>query len=515
MKLTVTDEATSALDALSRVAVFENIKSWRQNRTTIVITHDLSQIVSDDFVYVMKDGIVAEQGFRSDLMRQTPQHGADWGIFAGMAAEQAIEPLPPKISVEEMDIGLAEEMLEYEERMASRPGSILRATTPSLMGRPQSLAYFDILEEYSKGTRFSTLDGRKALDGKKEDSRGVSTAAKRQRPMSMAQKRLSRAPSELHRARSSTSLAYARGSRVSVAEPYSRPGSRMSRQLSFEGTPYSTARKSMVHASPIYRPASQRYSAWMQKGNDDEDLKFPTDVDIITTTSDLDSQKVIAKKDQLGPTPGIMRILLSNLPLLPRKWLFVIGLLGSLGHGVSTPIWSSQLTGLMQIVAGGGIDPSLTKKALTVLGISAAQALANYAQVAALQNVSAHWTSQIRVAAYAKVLAQDKAFFDESRNAPSQLVQHLIKDADDMRTLVSQIAGKFVVFVSMLSLGIIWAMVIQWKLTLVGLAIAPVYGAIVVLNEILVGRAESTNKLTRDSVAKLFYEVSFLSAMAT
>lgn len=61
------DEATSALDAVSRVLVFEAIKKWRRSKTTVVITHDLSQISSDDFVYVLRSGEVVEQGYRVDL----------------------------------------------------------------------------------------------------------------------------------------------------------------------------------------------------------------------------------------------------------------------------------------------------------------------------------------------------------------------------------------------------------------------------------------------------------------
>jgi ABC-type multidrug transport system fused ATPase/permease subunit len=44
----------SALDATSRVLVFEAIKRWRANKMTVVITHDLSQISTSDFVYVLK-----------------------------------------------------------------------------------------------------------------------------------------------------------------------------------------------------------------------------------------------------------------------------------------------------------------------------------------------------------------------------------------------------------------------------------------------------------------------------
>jgi ATP-binding cassette, subfamily B (MDR/TAP), member 1 len=51
-----TDEATSALDATSPLLVFEAIKRWTNGKTTIVVTHDLSQISSSDFTYVIKSG---------------------------------------------------------------------------------------------------------------------------------------------------------------------------------------------------------------------------------------------------------------------------------------------------------------------------------------------------------------------------------------------------------------------------------------------------------------------------
>jgi ATP-binding cassette subfamily B (MDR/TAP) protein 1 len=102
---------------------------------------------------------------------------------------------------------------------------------------------------------------------------------------------------------------------------------------------------------------------------------------------------------------------------------------------------------------------------------------------------------------------QDKAWFDRPGNAPAVLVQNLIKDADDMRAAMGEIAGKILVFVSMVTLGVVWAMVVQWRLTLVGLAIGPVFVLVVVVNEGLVGRAEMRNKDMRDRVGKMFYEV--------
>ncbi|KAG5372062.1 Alpha-factor-transporting ATPase [Yarrowia sp. C11] len=63
----IMDESLSSLDIIFRELMVEAIRKWRKNRTTIVVTHELSQITSDDFVYLMKDGEVVQSGFRKDI----------------------------------------------------------------------------------------------------------------------------------------------------------------------------------------------------------------------------------------------------------------------------------------------------------------------------------------------------------------------------------------------------------------------------------------------------------------
>ena len=74
------------MDATSLILVFEALKRWRHNKTTIVITHDLSQIEPNDFVYVLKDGRVFEQGFRYDLESVS---GQEDGRFRKMMERQS------------------------------------------------------------------------------------------------------------------------------------------------------------------------------------------------------------------------------------------------------------------------------------------------------------------------------------------------------------------------------------------------------------------------------------------
>ncbi|KAJ9150440.1 Alpha-factor-transporting ATPase [Pleurostoma richardsiae] len=72
----ILDEVTSGLDPISRTLIMEAIRIWRRGKTTIIITHDLSQIQDHDSVYVMDRGAVVQQGFRRDLAKQ------DDGMFA-------------------------------------------------------------------------------------------------------------------------------------------------------------------------------------------------------------------------------------------------------------------------------------------------------------------------------------------------------------------------------------------------------------------------------------------------
>jgi ATP-binding cassette subfamily B (MDR/TAP) protein 1 len=477
----ILDEATSALDATSRVQVFEAVKGWRRNRTTIVITHDLSQIVPDDFVYVMANGVVAEQGFRSDLVKKP----AYLGVFARMAAEQAVEPLPPKIEDEE-----EEEMMEEAEIEEGLRGEReLRPHTPSFALRPGSVMYLGILDDYARGGRYS------GVPPPERGSALLSVPAK--------SNRLSWTPEQLDKRRSRGSLVAGRsssferpGSRMSRLGSYDRPRSRMSRMSTSDSiNPFlrgsvdqSYHLEKRYTMNPLNRTLSQ---------NLEDDLKGSLEI----TTQPVPSAP---------PTPvrGVFSLIIHFFPTLPQKPLLFLGVLASAAHGLTTPLWANYLSKLMQIVGQGGTSPLLTQYSFIVLGLCAAQGLAFFAAEYLLFSVAATWTTSLRSTTFTKVLTQDKEWFDSSENAPSALVQCLIKDADDMRQLMGNVIAKFVTFVAMVGLGIGWAMVVSWRLTLVGLSIGPVFAGMVWLSTTLMERMEKVNKMKREAVARTFYDVS-------
>ena len=68
-KILILDEATSALDNKSETIVqkaLDNIS--KRNITTITIAHKLSTIKNSDLIYVLKDGMVYEQGIHEELL---------------------------------------------------------------------------------------------------------------------------------------------------------------------------------------------------------------------------------------------------------------------------------------------------------------------------------------------------------------------------------------------------------------------------------------------------------------
>ncbi|KAL4796759.1 P-loop containing nucleoside triphosphate hydrolase protein [Aspergillus venezuelensis] len=66
----IMDEPTSALDGANRVQVMQSIRKWREGKTTIVITHEMSHIKDSDYVYVMDKGNVVQSGYKGELMKE-------------------------------------------------------------------------------------------------------------------------------------------------------------------------------------------------------------------------------------------------------------------------------------------------------------------------------------------------------------------------------------------------------------------------------------------------------------
>ena len=105
------------------------------------------------------------------------------------------------------------------------------------------------------------------------------------------------------------------------------------------------------------------------------------------------------------------------------------------------------------------------------------------------------------------MLAQDVSFFDSPQDESVRIAQTLVKDAEDARNLIAVCVGQSVAVFAMLGVGLIWALVQGWQLTLAGLAIALVFAGVMAVQARLVANAERRNKTAREEVTKGYYEV--------
>ena len=457
--------------------VFEAIKQWRKNKTTIVITHDLSQICSEDFVIVMKDGLNVETGYRDDL------ECMKGGFFSEMAASQGVA-LPER----DIDQEIAEKERKVQAILDETEEDQHEVTAPSM--RPLTFGnwMFDVVAD---------LTNDKA------------------RPQDVSPPRVSRvidneAFNPLPRPRRPSS-AFVPPLAIPTPTAVSGPHSH---RLSLQFSP----------TSPVFTLRSQPSYIL-----DDED--FDAEKDTIkrsaTQASSRRTQQRVRSKPELQAVivdesvPGLptaevstsfFKLLCDIFPTLPQKFFIILGFLIAAASGAVTPVFSFVLSKLfVQVSAGAGDVPLINIFGGIVLALAAMDGLLLGLKYFILERIAVTWVNRLRTSCFRLVLLQDKKWFDkvDGSNGPIKLVQILIKDGDDARSLIATVIPQAIVVIAMLGTGLLWAMIRGWQLTLVGVAIAPVFVVTMAVQTNLVAKCELRNKRAREQVAKEYYEVRF------
>ncbi|KAF7976914.1 hypothetical protein HWV62_5310 [Athelia sp. TMB] len=477
----ILDEATSALDPTARLLVFEALRRWRAGKTTVVITHDLAQIAPADFVYVLKAGRVAEQGYRADL------EGAH-GEFQAMAEQQAggfVPTAPVDTEGQEREAMAALEEAEEEARERKRRhASMAPGLRPITLGNWMFEAVQDVTSPRAPTPAGTGMVPATAFTGEL-------SAAQRMRKRSSLQ-----VPE------------------ISVPSP---TRTTVSRRLSLQWTPTSptyTARLSTFDQEDreFEREKSalnaSGESAHLRRMESDKTLRTRWDAPaalpaIHESSSTLKVQDTATEDRELG----FLALMRAVAPSVPHKALLALGVLVCAASGAATPAFSFLLSKLMFEVSVGARDTAaINFWGALVLGLAAADGALLGLKYAIMEGAALAWVARVRDRCFRSVLAQDKRWFDAPANAPVRLVQVLIKDGDDARSLIATVLAQGVVVASMLGVGLVWAMVQGWQLTLVGLAIGPVFAGAMALQTGLVARCELRNKRAREAVAKGYYE---------
>ena len=83
-EILIFDEATSSLDSESEKHIQDSISELKGKRTIVIIAHRLSTIRNCDYIYVLKNGCIVEEGKFDEL------HSFDGGVFRKMCLEQSL-----------------------------------------------------------------------------------------------------------------------------------------------------------------------------------------------------------------------------------------------------------------------------------------------------------------------------------------------------------------------------------------------------------------------------------------
>ncbi|KAF8626632.1 hypothetical protein AX15_004779 [Amanita polypyramis BW_CC] len=521
----ILDEATSALDATSRILVFEALKRWRANKTTIVITHDLSQIEATDFVYVLKDGYVVEQGYRGDL--ENPKCREESEFCSMLEAQMQTGGYLPEKEVDD-DSNIPVDLDESDEESVEVPFTLQHQT----IGRSRKTRPATSLANWMLDVVADLISAPQSAEVQQQDEVGCfippeafKGEMKEGRDLELAEALCEGSFEERRKGRKRpTSIAIPN---IALPTIPSAAKTAASRRLSLQFTP----------TSPVYTigpslpwEGQVNINSSTQLIFDDDD--FEEEKDAIKKNGNRsnekrqarprarwDDTKVVALASvevhslDVGPQamiderPKFWTLLRSVFPTIPYKPVFFLGCLACLASGAMTPLFSFLLSKLLFEVSIGARDANLINKyGAIVLSVAALDGILIGTKYFIMEFVGMAWVTRIRKRALAKILTQDKKFFDREENSPSRLVQILVKDGDDARNLIAVVIGQCLVVSAMLSVGMLWALIRGWQLTLAGVAIAPVFAGVMALQAGLVGKCELSNKRAREEVAQNYYE---------
>ena len=506
------DEATSALDMTSRILVFEAIKGWRKNKTTIVITHDLSQIQSRDFVYVLKNGKVVEQGYRADLeraaaevsMRSSTMCEEGKGEFFRMMESQRLTGgLPAK----NLDTARNNDDLDDPESsdsdLATEKQVPLHDAYSLLFGKSSWMfdAVADLISEPSPTSippdhaaitthpsrPFTYVDPRlSSIDEGVEDAdeEGQTIVYQPRRPSSA-----------LHTPTTASTMVEREVPTLTFVSGSWKQDSKNDKQAQEEDKIRFDIGQD-IFSGPMGATRERR------RRNQSEMM-----IRVVAPGLESREQKPTEQGDTEQP-PQFWNVIRRGWLILPQKPLLVLGLFICVVSGSLTPIFSYLLSLVMfQVSIGAQNASKINILGGIALSVAALDGVLLGLKYYFMESYGMNWATRLRTVAYDKVLRQDKTWFDNSKNTPARLNQMIVQDGDDARVLLSVVIGQCFAIFAMLSIGLLWAMAKGWELTLVGLGILPVFTGIISIQTKLVSKYEMRNKRAREEVARRWYDV--------
>jgi ATP-binding cassette subfamily B (MDR/TAP) protein 1 len=455
----VLDESTSALDYINRIAVMDAIRKWRKGRSTIIITHDISQILPNDFVYVMKDGMVVQSGFRKAMEEV---EGSPFQDFV----------LTPKKSSNKRKTILNEMILPVLHEAAVLDSDEEDSDLESEISRIDKLPPLPATEEDPLDWYLDTpTDKRKSRWG--TPLFGMGMAGNRQ---SMAMPSLG-APMW-------SVMPNNRMTNVFGTNTFGVPNMRLRNEsvISYHSEheasfPIEDRRSSMTTfelgaalAKRISRQSFARPKSVFVT------LKRPTDrlADPWKEAKGMEPEEEDAFQRATITVWSICRTVWPCLAPYERFTLF-LGFLATLAFAASTPLFAFVFSKLLDTLYNPTDRKARALKwSLAILGVAIGDAITIFVSTSNSQCVAQAWVNELRRKSLKTILEQPREFFDKDENAVSKMTENLDHHAEMMQHILGRFVGSVLKVVVMVVVAVAWSFVSCWKLTLVLLATTPV-----------------------------------------
>ncbi|KAF5665159.1 ABC transporter [Fusarium heterosporum] len=455
----ILDEITSGLDQVSRTLIMDAIRAWRRGKTTIIITHDITQIEASDFVYVMDNASVVQEGFRKDLDKQIGK------AFATLASS-----MPSNTSDDQIDITI------------NSPTSPLSPLSPLFPppGRASRLSqrFVGELENFSPASASAS----------KRITLGANTAA----------------AFRIRTARAwdmETFTEVDRPSSAIISIPMTvfddeKHNTTLIRRSSLDDFETSCTLRALDEPEYLFGGVERPKSiARLRQVRYDDKLSSEG-------VGDIHSEAKI-----LSPPMPLAAILKTVWPALGRqhRFLLILGVLTCLIGAGSIPAFAYCFAQLLGAMWSQGDKMEEGKRwAIFLIVIAVVDGVCTGGGRYLFEMVGQSWINTIRVEALKRILRQPRPWFDRSRNSPGRINECLDRNAEEMRNIVGRFLPIIITVTVMVIAAIIWAFVISWKLTLVTLAPLPVVMGAVKGYTIISGKWEARcNKGAEDASAAL------------
>ncbi|KAM0344102.1 hypothetical protein ACHAPU_007823 [Fusarium lateritium] len=454
----ILDEITSGLDQVSRTLIMDAIRTWRRGKTTIIITHDVTQIGASDFVYVMDNASLVQEGFRKDLDKQIGK------TFTTLASS-----MPSDTAGNEIEITI------------NSPTSPLSPLSPLFPppGRASRLSqrFVGELENFSPASASAS----------KRMTLGANTAA-------ALRIRTARAWDM------ETFTEVDRPSSAAVSIPMTifddeKYNSTLRRRSSLDGFETSCTLRPLDEPEYLFGGAERPKSiARLRQAKYD---KLHSE-----KVGDIDSET-----KNLSPPMPLAAILKTVWPALGRghRVILILGVLTCLIGAGSIPAFAYCFAQLLGAMWSQGDKLEEGKRwAIFLIVIAVVDGVCTGGGRYLLEMVGQAWINTIRVEALKRILRQPRPWFDRSRNSPGRINECLERNAEEMRNIVGRFLPIIITVTVMIIAAVIWALIISWKLTLVTLAPLPVVMGAVKGYTIISGKWEARcNKGAEDASAAL------------